>query len=321
MIQTCLIYGQNGLDLDVTFNLKSFYEKLGFKVFFSTKLYDADLLVVTRAIDKPLDLSDYNYLLIHVYDYGGWDYDSFISSIDPNISYVFSTSESKMLRLVEKLNFPQGHVFKAFPPVDIFIWAKKIKAIKYDLVHIGNLKPQQKDDEIQGRFINILRQFKPHVWGLGWDLPMCYFHGKTGLFEVSKIYARSKFSLGLMYPFQRQVTFSGRFWHAPLNGCIVFSEPGIYTSNIPGIVETDYSINNVSKLMDFSLDRYKIQDDAKKFWFNQYLHTLAFVESTLSHLKNRRFSVRKVLNYFLLNSFCLIREFYQKMNPFRFYRY
>ncbi len=56
-MKTCLIYGHGGLDLDVTFNLLYFYKRLGFKTYFSEKLYDADLLVVVRAINKVLDLT------------------------------------------------------------------------------------------------------------------------------------------------------------------------------------------------------------------------------------------------------------------------
>jgi hypothetical protein len=125
-MKTCLIYGHNGLDLDVVFYIRSFYRKLGFKVFFSDKLCDADLLVVVRAVDKPINIKPYNFLQVHVFDYGGWDYDAFINSINHNITYIFCTSELKRKRLINLLNFPTSHTYIALPPVDINIWSKKI---------------------------------------------------------------------------------------------------------------------------------------------------------------------------------------------------
>ena len=82
----------------------------------------------------------------------------------------------------------------------------------------------------------------------------------------SNIYSKSKYALGLMYPFQRDITFSGRFWHAPLNGCYLFSEPGLYTKEVPGVIETDYSTENILAMSSNLNDFEGLQKKAIYFW-------------------------------------------------------
>ena len=170
---------------------------------------------------------------MHVYDYGGWGYDSFVNSVDHKKTYIFSTSEKTKERLIKNLGFPQEHIFIALPPVETSLWIAKKTRIKYDFVHIGNYKNIEDDDNVRKSFLDCMLQLKVDVWGLGWiNNEKGKYHGKVGLFKVSDIYSSSKYALGLMYPFQRNVTFSGRFWHAPLNGCYLFTEPGLYTKII-----------------------------------------------------------------------------------------
>ena len=319
-MKTCLIYGQNGLDLEIAFNLRSFYKALGFKTFFSEKLYDADLLVVVRAVDKTIDTQTLNFSLVHVYDYGGWDYDAFVRTIDQKITYIFCTSSIKKNRLIEILHFPANQVFVALPPIDIKLWCKKIKELKYNTVHIGNFKPITEDDSIKDRFNQTLSYFKTHIWGLGWQLDKYQSHGKTSYFTVSSIYSQSKFALGLMYPFQREVTFSSRFWLAPLNGCLLFSEPGLFTSKIPGVIETDYSQEDIEEKFNIKYDRYILQNEAKKFWLQQNEETLFLVKQTLLHFISNDFSFRKLLNFIFVSSINLFREFYQKLSLFKLFK-
>ena len=316
-MKTCLIYGHNGLDLDVALNIRSFYKKLGFSAFFSDKLLDADLLVVLRAVDKAIDINPFSFALVHVYDYGGWDYDAFVRTINQKITYIFCTSEIKRNRLIELLHFPKEQVFVALPPVEIKLWSKKIEEVKYNIVHIGNFKPISEKDAIKERFNETIKHFKTHVWGLGWQLEKGLYHGKTGVFSVSGIYANSKFALGLMYPFQRDVTFSGRFWHAPLNGCSVFSEPGLYSTKIPGVIETDYSIEDIDKKIAKNIDRIALQNKAKEFWLNQNKKTLAFVEPTLILIKSAKYNFKKIFIFIYVSLNNILKEYYQKYSVFK----
>ena len=311
-MKTCLIYGNDGLDLDVTYNLSSFYKGLGFKVFFSGKLYNADLLIVTRALDLEIDMSAFHYSLIHVYDYTGWDFDNFVRTVDHRMTFIFCTSETKKARLTEKLNFPPSQIFLALPPVDVILWSKKLKDVKYHLIHIGNFKPISDTDNIKVQFNKAISFFKPHIWGKGWMVNNDLYHGKAGLFQVSSIYSMSEFALGLMYPFQREHTYSGRFWHAPLNGCYLLSEPGLYSQKVPGIIETDYSINDISEKIERNSDRKTLQKESQEFWNKQYDITLGYVASSLSNLKNNKFNANYFFTFLWLRVFNILIKWYQK---------
>lgn len=320
-MKTCLIYGHGGLDLDVTFNLLYFYKRLGFKTYFSEKLYDADLLVVVRAINKVLDLTSFNYSNIHIFDYGGWDYDEVIKSINNKITYIFCTSEVKKKKAVEELNFPEQNIFIALPPVELDLWILPEKKIKYEFVHIGNYKPISNDDPIKEKFLYAIEKLKVNVWGLNWNnkLAKGLYKGKAGLFEVSSIYAQSKFALGLMYPFQRNYTFSGRFWHAPLNGCFLFSEPGVYTNLIPGVIETDYSINDIENHLNKSENRIKLMISAKQFWTNQNNIIRSIILPTLN-LNNNNNVYLQYKRYFIFLRLLfsnIFRYVYQKYKIFK----
>lgn len=316
-MKTCLIYGHNGLDLDVTLNLCSFYRRLGFKVFFADKLYDADLLVVLRAVDAEIDISPYHYSLIHVYDYVGWDYDAFVNTVGHSITFIFCTSPKKRERLIRELHFPEENVFVALPPVDVKLWSKSIKDVQYEIVHIGNFKPISNGDPIKQLFNEAIIHFKTNVWGMGWTIDKNYYHGRTTLFTVSSIYAKSKFALGLMYPFQRDVTFSGRFWQAPLNGCSVFSEYGLFTSNLPGVIETDYSINDLERKIEKKVDRIALQIKAREFWIKKYEETLNLVMPTFMIMKDTGFNWKKLCLYGYLSMNNIFRLYYQKWSLFK----
>jgi hypothetical protein len=319
-MKTCLIYGHNGLDLDVTFNLVSFYKKIGFKTVFSENLVDADLLVVIRAVDKPIDLSNFQFSLIHVFDYGGWGYDKFVTSINPVISYIFTTSETTREHLINDFNFPEEHLFVALPPVETSLWLAKERKVKFDFVHVGNFKKIEDGDLIRPQFIAAIQKFKANVWGLGWNLDnKDKYHGKSGLFEVSDIYAQAKFALGLMYPFQRNVTFSGRFWHAPLNGCYLISEAGLYSQKVPGIIETNYTIDDIKAKIQFTQSKTELQSLAIRFWDERYLDVKLIVLETIKTnvFVKRSPTLKGLIIFYKLKGNNYLRFLYQKFKLYK----
>lgn len=316
-MKTCIIYGQNGLDLDVAFNLVAFYKKLGFKTYFSEKLHDASLLVILRAVDKPIDIRNKNYSQIHVYDYGGWSYDGCIKSLPYEKTYIFTTSEIHKSLLINSLNFPLEQIFIALPPVETKIWVKNEKYKKFDFVHIGNFKNIEEKDEIREKFNLSVDKLDTNLWGMGWN-SLKYgekYHGKAGLFDVSKIYAKSKYALGLMYPFQRDITFSGRFWHAPLNGCYLFSEPGLYTKEIPGVIETNYIVENILSQSAEHNDFDNLQKIAIHYWDEKNKKHKELVHSLIEKTK---FCNNFALEYYKEKFRNIIRFYYQKYNLFKF---
>ena len=318
-MKTCLIYGQNGVDLDIALNLVWFYEKLGFLVAITNEVKDVDLLVVLRVVDKPLDLRNAKVSVIHIFDYAGWDYDNFVKSIDSSKTWIFCTSEAKRHRLINSLHFPKDHVFLALVPVDVNRWSKPIKEVQYKLVHIGHYKPVD-DDNVKTLFNYAVKSLKVNVWGLGWnDLGLKgAYHGKLGVFNVSSIYSCSLNALGIMYPFQRDTTYSGRFWHAPLNGCRIFSEHGLYSNKIPGVVETDYSIADLESKLHESLDREKLQFDSRAFWVSQEKLTRDVVLTTISKIQERNLKISEFLNYKKLRLKMIAKKLYQYLSLFKF---
>jgi hypothetical protein len=248
---------------------------------------------------------------VHIYDYAGWDYDSFLLNTDYNKTFIFCTSEKRKSRLTEKNNFPGDHIFVAFPPVDTALWSSRLKEVKYKFVHVGNFNPITGSDDIKVRFDNAIRYFKVGIWGSGWGAKNELHHGKAALFRVSSIYAKSEFALGLMYPFQREVTFSGRFWHAPLNGCYLLSEPGLYSGKIPGIIETDYSIEDISRKTAGSFNRKEMQVEALAYWENQNSITIGYIKPTLMMMENN-FSLIKSVIYLQFRSSDILIKLYQK---------
>lgn len=315
-MKTCLIFGQNGLDLDVAFNLVEFYKKLGFKTYFSEKLLDASLLVILRAVDQPIDISDKNYSQIHVYDYGGWSYDGCIESLPFEKTYIFTTAEKHRNHLISSLNFPPEQVYITVPPVETKLWVETEKNKVFNFVHIGNFKNIEEKDEIREKFNLSIDQLDTNLWGMGWN-SLKYgekYHGKAGLFDVSKIYSKSKYALGLMYPFQRDITFSGRFWHAPLNGCYLFSEPGLYTKEVPGVIETDYSTENILA-MSLNLNDFEgLQKKAIYFWEEKNKQHQDLV---LSIMDKTNFNNGFVKNYYKEKIINILRVYYQKYNLFK----
>lgn len=318
-MKTCLIYGQNGLDLDVALNLVAFYKNLGFKTYFSEKLLDANLLVIVRAVDHPLNISDKNYGQVHMYDYGGWGYDACVESLPYEKTYIFTTSEKHKDHIITTLDFPKKQIFIALPPVETKIWVEKSNSKTYDFVHIGNFKKIEDKDEVRERFNQAMLHLNTNIWGMGWDALQLgkKYHGKAGLFDVSKIYSKAKYALGLMYPFQRAVTFSGRFWHAPLNGCYLLSEPGLYSKEFPGIIETNYHTEEIGNLTSKLDDAPVLQQKAIQFWENQKKMHFDLIKSIL--LKSN-FNGVFLLGYFTENPINTLRFYYQKYNLFKYWK-
>lgn len=317
MIKTCLIYGQNGLDLDVVYNLLSFYKSLNYWVAFSDKLYDSNLLVILRAVNKPIDCSMFNFEQIHVYDYGGWSYDGCIKSLVYEKTYVFTTSLNHKEHIVNKLGFPSNHVYLSFPPVETSLWVENSKERKYKFVHIGNFKKIDESDDVREKFNTAIKDLKVDIWGLNWELEdNSLYHGKTGVFNVSKIYSQSQFALGLMYPFQRDITFSGRFWHAPLNGCYLFSEKSLYSNVIPGVIETNYSSVDIETKIKLFDSPEILQQEAVKYWKTQSENLKKQISSFQILYKNKPFLVI----FFILSLQNRLRMYYQKYELFKIFR-
>ena len=315
--KTCLVYGHDGFDLCILYNIVAFYKAIGFRVFFSNTLADADLLVVLRLPILNISSKINDYDAIHVYDYVGSDYNAYLKELDIKKAFIFCSSGERKNLIIA--SFPQyaDRVLVALAPVVTKFWAHTIAEKHYDVIHIGNYKPYYSDgsDLYSNQFLNVIKNRKADVWGAGWDLPGLdiNFHGKLSIFSVPEVCRKAVFALGMMYPFQRDVTFSSRFWQAPLNGCTLLSEPGIYASVFPGIVETDYSEDSVEQVFKTTPDRLLVQQTAIKYWDEQYTITYKIVNDCLQATSFRGSkSVSKSLTYYKHAIINVIRKIKQK---------
>ncbi|MEM6338707.1 MAG: hypothetical protein AAF673_02120 [Pseudomonadota bacterium] len=272
----CLICSEDGFDMCVIHNLKKMYSKLGFSVIISKKPSECNLLVVARGSDLHIDESFSRKIPIHIYNYVGNDISNIINKVSNNPYHVLAPSLDLL-----KYNHVEGNRGTIlFPPVYPEDWVNEkainMKYIKYDLVHIGNKKIADGacEDKYTKALDNLVNQGIVYVWGRGWqkkDLGNKYC-GSTSVFNVKNIYSRTKFALGLMYPFQRKLgTFSGRFWQAPLNGAILLSEPNRYIGIIPGIIESD--LVNIETIISKKFSRKEISQTSITYWNKKTLET------------------------------------------------
>lgn len=240
----CLILGYDGFDLDVAHNVRRLYAALGYRVFSSRVPRGGDLIAVHRPPNTRIDLS--TFPIVHVWDYVGTEVTSFVESVQTHegLTWFASTAE-RSGEIRRKYPTIADRVVVAAPPVAIADWARHPVASRYEAIHVGNYKPSYASGEDQDSvaFLDYLRRYRIPVWGAGWSgiVDPSQAMGPATLRDVSDLYAQSTIALGMMYPYQRAVTFSGRFWQAPLSGAELHSERTTWGSTSPGVEQIDYS--------------------------------------------------------------------------------
>lgn len=280
------MYGHDGFDVDVLRNLQSLYSGLNFRIAISNTLVPAGLLVIQRPPSTALDLAQ--YAAVHLYDYVANDLTPLLRSCSSHPGLlIFASSLERRGQLVEKFPELSEKIHISAPPVDTRLWiSSKVRdEPKYEIVHIGNHKPYYSDgvDVYASQFLRMLQNGGVHVWGAGWDglIEADFWHGRSSIGRVSDIYASSRIALGMMYPHQRGVSLSGRFWHAPLNGCQLISEPSIFAGAVPGVVRNDYAQNSAEGFFPGTVNRYQLANEAAAYWEDAYASLKAIVRDHL----------------------------------------
>jgi hypothetical protein len=279
-----LIYGHDGFDPDINLNLRHFYGDLGFRVRTSRQLIDCQLLVITRTPNSDLDLSAYSQ--VHVYDYVCMNNDEFMKSIQhhPGVR-VFSPSQARMNTTLQVSPNLEGKILEMLPPVSTSIWTNKPKfESKFKVVHIGNFKSSLEDvsDKFSSDFLKSLNENSVDVWGERWTghVPRERIHGRASLLSVPSIYRSATLAIGIMYPYQRNLTISGRLWMAPLNGTRLLSEPNSQIREIPGVVESDFSAESIRNGLEIGYQsRIELAIEARKFWDTHYAHAGSLISN------------------------------------------
>ena len=94
----------------------------------------------------------------------------------------------------------------------------------------------------------------------------------------------------------------------------------MYSNNIPGVIETDYSQKDIEENLNIKYDRHILQNEAVKFCLQQNEKTLLFVKQNLIQLKFNRFSAKKLFNFIYGSTINSYREYYQKLCLFKLFK-
>ena len=269
----CRIISSDYLDKDVYLNIRAFYRAAGYRLIPPTARLNgasddqANLLVVLRG-DNGSDLKDFHGP-IHVYDYVkeyavDWErrYPSAShvtvvalasSSFHPaEDSYSASDDSSRVSRV------------DAYLPVIPALWMRPWSSKRQQPVHISNFK-RMGDDAYQRDLLALIRAGVVRAFGANWQLagvrarPLSYR-------QANQLLAASACCFGLMWPYQRGRTLSGRMWQAPLNGCFVLSETGTDILGCPGVIECEGFHSGAATLELAPQACRDLADEASAFW-------------------------------------------------------
>jgi hypothetical protein len=241
----CRILSSDYLDKDVYLNIRAFYRALGYRLTFQSANpkcvadRQVDLLVVLRG-DNGSDLQDFSGP-IHVYDYVkeyvvDWErrYPSaaHITVVALAASSCHRVEDSKPASDSGRLSW-----VNAYLPVIPALWMHPWSGKRQQPVHISNFK-RMGADAYQRDLLDLIRAGVVRAFGANWQLAGVKAHPLSYL-QANRQLAASTWCFGLMWPYQRGLTLSGRMWQAPLNGCFVLSEKGTDILGCPGVLERE----------------------------------------------------------------------------------
>ncbi|HKE97201.1 MAG TPA: hypothetical protein VKB34_23020 [Povalibacter sp.] len=261
----CVIVGLDGFDPDVLANLALFYAACGLTVTSSQTPQDCDVLVVQRGTWQGQQF-DVHARECHIYDYT-WTGTADLHQAFPNIRSIVVISPSAT---ASGKSTPPA-LIRSFHPVIPALWANpQVDTPRgYGFVHVGHRKPNSAGDAWLEQMDAVVREGSCDVWGNGWDgiADATTSHGPATLHQCQAVYRQARCAFGIMYPFQRGRTISGRAWQAPLNGCVLYSEAIIPDVALPGVERCDDFLGAPRQ----PATRHKPSDlaqEATQFWEN-----------------------------------------------------
>jgi hypothetical protein len=255
---SCVFLSFDYLDYDVFLNARVFYRLAGYYIHDSISLASCDLLVVFRGIPSRV-YTEYSGP-VHFYDY--------VLEHQIDLAYFFPNASSLTIISIQHTvdDFPFGRVIYGYLPVIPSVWQFSLPFTKRSPipVHVSNYKPLQ-GDQFQQQLISQIKSSRIRVYGAKWNSiqirarPLSYLEANLKL-------ANAYFCYGLMYPYQRGKSLSGRMWQAPIQGCTVISEENTNIFLCPGVVE----VSNFSDISHLSIERpHDLAMRAASFWLGK----------------------------------------------------
>jgi len=242
----CRIVSSEYLDKDVYLNIRAFYRAAGYRLIPPTPRFDgasvrqADLLVVLRG-DNGSDLQDFRGP-IHVYDYVkeyvvDWARRYPAAAHITVVALAASSCHPAVESHCSSDDSPRVSRVDAYLPVIPALWMRPWPGKGQQPVHISNFK-RMGDDAYQNDLLALIRAGVVRAFGANWQLAGVKAH-PLSYRQANRLMAASACCFGLMWPYQRGRTLSGRMWQAPLNGCFVLSEKGTDILGCPGVLERE----------------------------------------------------------------------------------
>jgi len=241
----CRIVSSEYLDKDVYLNIRAFYRAAGYRLIppaARPKGADEDrakLLVVLRG-DNGSDLKHFTGS-IHIYDYvkeyvvdwaQRYPAAAQITVVALAASSCHFSEESQPASEPARLRWVDAYL-----PVIPALWMRPWAGKSQQPVHISNFK-RMGADAYQQDLLALIRSGVVRAFGANWQLAGVKAH-PLSYRQANRVLAASAWCFGLMWPYQRGRTLSGRMWQAPLNGCFVLSETGTDILGCPGVLERE----------------------------------------------------------------------------------
>lgn len=269
----CHVLSYDYLDFDVFLNIYVFYRLAGYRILRNIDPLRSGLVVLLRGI-PPRIYPDFTGV-VHVYDYVKEylvDYASYFPSA--STIYLVSVSISPEIASSGSYTYIPGYL-----PIIPQIWTTNNYQKKSILspLHISNYKPMG-FDFFQQQLIQLARLGMVKIYGAKWD-KVDIQASILSYFSANRLLAKASHCYGLMYPYQRGSSLSGRMWQAPLHGCCVLSEPRTNIFDCPGVYEVDDYLQAARRLPTYGplLARH-----ARDYWMNKTLCLAAELNMSLS---------------------------------------
>ena len=261
ILKRCNILSYDYLDIDVFWNIKLFYEAAGYHIDKNGKSDKYELLVMLRG-DPGKSLISYKGI-VHIYDYVKELRFNWCSRL-PNACKIYLVSLSKP-EVQPRIQFIQGYL-----PIIPELWQEKpFRKLSERPLHISNYKIID-NDIYQQDLVRLGKARFIRIFGRKWDRVDIRSYGLS-YWQANRMIAKAYSCYGLMYPYQRGATLSGRMWQAPLNGCFVITEMGTNRFQCPGLIEVErYSLATLL-VAESIRSCWVLKEEATKYWRQQTL--------------------------------------------------
>lgn len=256
--EKCCFLFHDYVDFDVFLNARIFYSLAGFQVVHENHISECSLVVFFRGMPAKV-YSEYLGSL-HFYDYVR-EYSIPIRDFFPKASSIAIISYENP----SDCNFSYTYIY-GYLPVIPRLWRFSLPFFGRSRIpiHLSNYKPIQSDD-YQISLIVKIRKGMIKVYGAKWERVEILTHPCSYLSANLRL-SKALVCYGLMYPYQRGKSLSGRMWQAPIQGCIVISEKNTNFIGSPGVIEVEDYENLPS--IDFQCPDV-LAFQAAEFWLNQ----------------------------------------------------